>query len=163
MVSWLYIVADVNLPWGWTWAGVLDVLTALSTIAAAAFAAVAIRTVVADRRATWELERLREVRLAFERYNPANAGATILPVLTLIPPGVIPKVRKAYSANDVDLWSRLGGVVGDPSEQQQGGLMPDGRTVGDHLRDEVDVAIAERLGRRFDPWRHPWRRTAAHR
>jgi hypothetical protein len=63
----------MSLPLGWTGAGVLAVVTAAATVGTAVLAVIALRAIVSDRRALFELERLHEMRLALEQRTLRNS------------------------------------------------------------------------------------------
>jgi hypothetical protein len=146
------------LPWGWTWTGVLDVSTSLATVLAALLAWRALRAIHTDRRITFELEQLREVRMAVTYNDIVNNDASVEQAilgLALLPRDLLPLCRGYYEEPHFQPYEGVGGQPGTTEwERRGGGAMSDGRRVVDHLRDEVDAEIKKRLERSTRPW---WR------
>jgi hypothetical protein len=138
------------LPWSWTWTGVLDVTTAAATVSATILAWRALQSIVNDRRMTYELERLREIRIALDNDNIIELGTrrAVNLGLRLLPGDVLPLTRRAYAPGFNFMYDALDEAgAGDPTENNLGGVMPDEKTVAEHLRAEADAAINKRLGR----------------
>jgi hypothetical protein len=161
VVDWDWLM----LPSGWTWWGVLDVVTATATMLAAIFAAVAIRTVVSDRRAAWELEHLRAIRLALKNSALTNSWVAdpIKDALIFLPRSALPRTRLVYEIrrHGQPVWEVVPGADGTQAAFAESGgfITEEKRTVQEALRAEVDAAIVDRL--KPSRWRRFWRRMGA--
>lgn len=150
---------DVIDPWpsGHQWLAILNVAGVAATVVAAWAAVVALRAIDSDRRATFEIQELRAIRVALTDYSVLGSSVSdpIKVSLILLPQDLLPLTRQVFGRpHGSAMWASVGGVEPDEKRHgsefqefaQQGGLMPDGKTtVGSAVKAEVDAALGERV------------------